>query len=348
MSQITFKIYFKDQIRRITLPPPSFSQMVLYLSQIIPGDYRITYYDCDGDHITITSQIEWECALLESKDKSVLRILLEPKTGGEDLQLHQSFFASVARAKSSGNDKQRLEQVDQERKKLEVELRRTRIGETQKSEAESERAEEEKKGVEEEKKRVEEEKKRMEEEKKRAEEEKKRAEEEKKRAEEEAKKRVEDAKKRVEEAKKRVEEEEAREKAEAEAKHRAEEEIKRKAQKEEEAKRREEEEEAKRKAEDEERKRAEELAKFAEERRLKLEAEAKQRDLVENTKKLIDSVIEERKQEKLDPNHAALAAKWKTQVEQLQAMGFEITAAKLRQLDSVQGSLVAFLETEYC
>eukprot|EP01098_Paradermamoeba_levis_P002893 TRINITY_DN1374_c0_g1_i2.p1 TRINITY_DN1374_c0_g1~~TRINITY_DN1374_c0_g1_i2.p1 ORF type:complete len:335 (+),score=165.75 TRINITY_DN1374_c0_g1_i2:103-1107(+) len=334
MSQITFKIYFKDQIRRITLPPPSFSQMVLYLSQIIPGDYRITYYDCDGDHITITSQIEWECALLESKDKSVLRILLEPKTGGEDLQLHQSFFASVARAKSSGNDKQRLEQVDQERKKLEVELRRTRIGETQKSEAESERAEEEKKGVEEEKKRVEEEKKRMEEEKKRAEEEKKRAEEEKKRAEEEAKK--------------RAEEEVARRKAEEEAKHRAEEEIKRKAQKEEEAKRREEEEEAKRKAEDEERKRAEELAKFAEERRLKLEAEAKQRDLVENTKKLIDSVIEERKQEKLDPNHAALAAKWKTQVEQLQAMGFEITAAKLRQLDSVQGSLVAFLETEYC
>eukprot|EP01098_Paradermamoeba_levis_P010633 TRINITY_DN447_c0_g1_i1.p1 TRINITY_DN447_c0_g1~~TRINITY_DN447_c0_g1_i1.p1 ORF type:complete len:415 (+),score=143.90 TRINITY_DN447_c0_g1_i1:111-1355(+) len=84
-NKITFKVHFKDQIRRLTLTRPTFADFLDCLCEILGHEFnaelKVTYTDTDGDKITVNSEVEWQSALNEFKGQKITRIQLEENKG---------------------------------------------------------------------------------------------------------------------------------------------------------------------------------------------------------------------------------------------------------------------------
>jgi len=255
-TTLSFKVIYKDEIRRFTKPRPTFQQFNAILHSLLGTSYpslRVCYRDEEGDVISVSSELEWESALeFLLKDRLVRLFLFDRTTSSSvveriGLEVTDSVQGSALDTK---NDKETLEESkrkflqslqEEEKKKIEQEKEK----EKQKEKEEKERkTEEHRRLLLEEKEKLAEEKRKLVEEKKRLEEvEKKRLEEvEKKKQEEVEKKRQEEAeKKRQEEIEKENENkrlEEERRKEEADEERRRLEEVVEKALEEAEEKRR--------------------------------------------------------------------------------------------------------------
>eukprot|EP01097_Dermamoeba_algensis_P006675 TRINITY_DN4164_c0_g1_i18.p1 TRINITY_DN4164_c0_g1~~TRINITY_DN4164_c0_g1_i18.p1 ORF type:complete len:328 (+),score=100.14 TRINITY_DN4164_c0_g1_i18:50-1033(+) len=101
MQNVTFKLFHQDEIRRVTVARPSFAQFLEYVHELFPEikpEVKITYIDSDGDKVTVSSEVEWNCALDEQKNEKIVRFTIEsgvPKKGSTQ-PVHVSFYTEQA------------------------------------------------------------------------------------------------------------------------------------------------------------------------------------------------------------------------------------------------------------
>jgi len=109
-ENITFKLFHKDEIRRVTIPRPSFPRFLEFLHELfgsLQPEVRVTYLDSEGDTVTVNSEIEWNCALDEFKGQKITKLKIESSVAGHKRAVEQisyRFYYGSSSSSTSSKD----------------------------------------------------------------------------------------------------------------------------------------------------------------------------------------------------------------------------------------------------
>jgi len=156
MTTLSFKVLYKDEIRRFTKPKPTFQQFNSVLHSLLGSSFpslRICYKDEEGDVISVSSELEWESALeYLSKDRLIRLFLFDRATTSSSVfekggfEIPDSVLNSTTVVDSKKGVSSKEESLEESRKKFLHSL------EEQDAKERKRKAEEEKNRLEEEKK----------------------------------------------------------------------------------------------------------------------------------------------------------------------------------------------------